>query len=198
MCVIHAGLDIPINKNQFGLGIPTVKENVPNIYDFIRSKKLQNDYNDEMVRQTWKYQKKYRFETKNELKKEFWNVEADAFKHTFGSADLYFKYGDAFSTIGGIYHEWNQDDNPQDEWNMDSWNNNQGREIAKEMAKEYDLSKLSTEQRNDILADKIMQRMRSGQLITHPDDNRIYKGGIEKNVFSFQNFLEAKGLKGKK
>ena len=178
-----------------GIGIAMPKENIPSIYDFIKSKKLQDDYNDEMVRQTWKYQKKYGFETKNEPKQEFWNVEADAFKHTFGSADLYFKYGDFGSLSGGIYHEWKQHKNPQGEWNMDSWNNNQGREIAKEMSKEYDLSKLSTEQRNDILADKIMQRMRSGQIITHPNDNRVYKGSIEKNVFSIQNFLEAKGIK---
>jgi len=34
-------------------------------------------------------------------------------------------------------HEWETKNNPQGEWNLDSWNNHQGREIAKEIKQEY-------------------------------------------------------------
>ena len=197
MCEVNAGLQIPLNKNQLRLGIPTIQGDFPNIQDFVKSKELQSDYNDEMVRQTWKYQKKYGFETRPEIGKEFWDVEADAFKHTFGSADLYLKYAKTWSFMSGIGHEWLQYKNPSEEWNMDSWNNNQGREIAKEIFREYGsgLSRITTEQRNDIIAEKVMKRMRTGQLITHPNDNRIYKDMVEKNIFTFQNLLEAAGIK---
>ena len=41
---------------------------------------------------------------------------------------------------------------------MDSWNNNKGREIAKEIKKEYGKSfyNLYKQQRDDIIAEKIM------------------------------------------
>ncbi|MBQ3641148.1 hypothetical protein II906_04375 [bacterium] len=112
-------------------------------------------------------------------------------------ADVYLKYGNVVSKTAGIGHEWEQYKNPPEEWNMDSWNNNQGIEIAKEMIRDYgdSLSTISPEQRNDIIADKVMQRMRSGQLITHPTELRYYKAGVEKNIFSFQRFLEKYGLK---
>ncbi len=197
MCEVNSGLQIPLNRFEFGLGIPLIQGDFPNIYDFIKSKDLQTNYNNEMVKQTWKYQKKYGFETNPKIGQEFWNVEADAFKHTFGSADLFLKYGKTWSFMSGIAHEWQQHKNPSNEWNMDSWNNSQGRQIATEMIREYgdNLSTISAEQRNDIIAEKVIQRMRNGQLITHPDDNRIYKGVIEKNIFTFQNLLEAVGIK---
>ena len=94
---------------------------------------------------------------------------------------MYFKYGDKWSTAAGIYHEHENIKNPFNEWNMDSWNNDQGRQIAKEMEKEYGskLKQMSQKQIDDIIAEKIMQRMRSGQLITHLNDKRLYKRGIE-------------------
>ncbi len=148
------------------------------------NKGLQAAFNDEMVRKTQYYQKKFGFEIRNKKGNEFWNNEADAFKHTFGSAELYFKYGEWGSLLGGIYHEWQTPKNPQGEWNMDFWNNNQGREIAKEILKEYGNRFMTFPQqyRDDIIASKVMQRMRRGELITHPDDKRIYKGWIEKKA----------------
>ncbi len=68
--------------------------NFKNAYKFIKSKQAQTDYNNEIVNKTWHYQKKFGFETSTRQGHEFWNNEADAFKHTFLSADLYFKYGD--------------------------------------------------------------------------------------------------------
>ena len=65
---------------------------------------------------------------------------------------------------------------------MDSWNNNQGREIAREIQKEYgdNFMKLSQQQRDDIIAVKVMQKMKDGQLITNPSDNRKFNGFFEK------------------
>ena len=97
---------------------------------------------------------------------------------------MYFKYGDKGSFIGGIYHENQTPNNPQGEWNMDSWNNNQGREIAREIQKEYgdNFMKLSQQQRDNIIAVKVMDRMRNGQLITNPNDKRKYTGVAENIV----------------
>ncbi len=158
--------------------------NFKNAYKFIKSKQAQTDYNNEIVNKTWHYQKKFGFETSTRQGHEFWNNEADAFKHTFLSADLYFKYGDIGSTVLGIGHELQTPSNPQGEWNMDSWNNNQGREIAREIQKEYgdNFMKLSQQQRDDIIATKVMDKMRSGQLITHPNDSRKYYGITENFV----------------
>lgn len=82
--------------------------------------------------------------------------------------------------------------NPQGEWNMDSWNNQQGREIAREIQKEYGdkFMHLPQQQRDDIIAGKIMYRMRNGQLITNPNDQRKYKGFIENFVNDLKNIQE--------
>lgn len=141
----------------------------------------KKNYNNEIVKKSMKYQKKYNFELNPKQGHEFWNNEADAFKHTFLSADLYFKYGEIGSIFGGIKHEWKTPNNPQGEWNMDSWNNNQGREIAKEIEKEYgnNFMKLPQEQRDGIIASKVIVRMRNGELITNPNDKRKYNRYVE-------------------
>ena len=146
------------------------------------NKQKQKEFNDEMVQKTWHYQKKYGFETNPRKGHEFWNVEADAFKHAFGSAQMYFKYGNLGSTIGGIYHENSTPNNPYNEWNMDSWNNNKGREIAKEIEKKYgkNFYNMSQQKRDDIIASNVMSRMKKGELITKPKDSRQYNGFIEK------------------
>lgn len=113
-----------------------------------------------------------------------WNNEADAFKHTYMGADLVLKMGQIPSLILGIIHENQTPNNPQGEWNMDSWNNNQGREIAREIKKEYgsNFEKFTQKERENIIADKVMQKMKNGELITHPDDNRKYEGWLENAV----------------
>ena len=72
-------------------------------YNFWKNEQAKKDYNDELVRKTWEYQKQYGFETNSRQGHEFWNVEADAFKHAFMSADLYSKYGNVGSTYAGIH-----------------------------------------------------------------------------------------------
>lgn len=59
--------------------------------------------------------------------------------------------------------------------NMDNWNNQQGREIAKEIIYQYGpLATIPSKKVNDIIAEKVMSRMRSGKLILNPDDKRKY------------------------
>jgi len=134
-----------------------------------------------MVSKTWKYQKKFGFETNPRKGHEFWNVEADAFKHAFGSAIMYFRYGNLGSIAGGISHESQTKNNPEGEWNMDSWNNDQGRKVAQEIIKEYgkDFYEKNPEKCENIMAAKIVYRMRNGELITHPSDKRKYRGPLE-------------------
>ena len=68
-----------------------------------------------------------------------------------------------------------------DEANMDLWNNNQGREIGQEITNElfsrygYKINYFELYPTiKNIIAEKVMQRMRSGQLITSPNDKRRY------------------------
>ena len=158
------------------------------------NKKLHAEYNDEIVRKTWEYQKQYGFETNPRQGHEFWNVEADAFKHAYMGADLYFKYGDIGSTIAGIQHESQTPNNPKGEWNMDSWNNNQGREIAREIQKEYgkNFENLSQRQKDDIIAAKVVERMKEGKLITNPNDDRVYKGIPENVVNQYKKWQDGR------
>ncbi|MGN0031742.1 MAG: DUF6973 domain-containing protein [Candidatus Gastranaerophilaceae bacterium] len=139
-------------------------------------------YNDKILRKTMEYQKKYGFELNPRQGHELWNVEGDAFKHAFMGADMALNLGQIPSLVIGIYHENETPNNPSGEWNMDSWNNQQGREIAKEIQKEYGkvFSKLPQKQQDDIIAEKIMQKMKAGQLITNPSDNRKFNGFFEK------------------
>ena len=151
------------------------------IYDFFNNEQKRKVYNDEIVNKTLHYQKKFGFKTSAQKGHEFWNNEADAFKHAYGGADMALKYGNPFSLGAGIYHEYQTPNNPPREWNMDSWNNHQGREIAREIQKEYGdkFLQLPEQQQSNIIAVKVMNRMRNGQLITNPTDARDYKGIIE-------------------
>ena len=67
------------------------------------------------------------------------------------------------------------------EANMDLWNNNQGREIGREITNElfsqygYKINYFELYPTiKNIIAEKVMQRMKAGQLITDPNDKRRY------------------------
>ena len=169
------------------------KDKTKNTINFFHDKNSREKFNDEMIKKTWYYQKKYGLKTNPRQGHEFWNVEADAFKHAFGSAYTYLEYGSNFSSFGGIFHELETPHNPQGEWNMDSWNNNQGREVAKEIEREYGdkFMQFSQQQRDDIIAVKIMNKMRNGDLITHPDDPRQYNGKFENFINGIKTLKES-------
>ena len=139
--------------------------------------KIKKEYNDLIYKKTKEYQKIYNFDI-GTGRHDTWNNEADAFKHAFMSADLSLKYTNIGSLILGNYHEIETNNNPKNEKNMDKWNNAQGREIAKELVKEYGnkLKNFSEQQKDDLIAKKVMQRMKSGKLITTPNDKRTYTG----------------------
>ena len=78
-----------------------------------KNEQLKKEYNDDIAQKTLKYQQKFGFETNPRKGHEFWNVEADAFKHAYGAADMYFKYGNLGSIWAGIDHESQTPNNPQ-------------------------------------------------------------------------------------
>ena len=134
------------------------------------------NYNNSIYAKTKKYQKIYGFQIGSGAH-DTWNNEADAFKHTFMQADLALKYTTGLSKLAGDYHENQASNNPPGEKNMDLWNNQQGRRIADQIKKEYgkEFYQLPESMQDDIIADKVMQKMRKGELITHPSDKRKYK-----------------------
>lgn len=144
------------------------------------------EYNNEIYAKTKKYQKIYGFEIGTGAH-DAWNNEADAFKHTFMQADLALKSTVGLSKLAGDIHEWQGDKNnhqPEGEKNMDLWNNEVGREISKEIRREYNpievIKHINSGKMDDIIADKIIKRMRKGELITHPSDSRKYRTPTQK------------------
>ena len=108
------------------------------------------------------------------------NNEADAFKHTYMQAYLSVFYFTQLAEYFGNDHEkrGNKKGQPAGEANMDLWNNQQGREIAEELKKEFggSLKKFFTDDAiKDIIADRVIKRMKNGQLITKPDDTRKFE-----------------------
>lgn len=146
------------------------------LIDFITNPQRNKDFNAEIDKKTKHYQKIYGFEISDNPKHPTWNNEADAFKHAFMQAILSRRYNDFISNSAGLYHEFEnlKSNNPKDETNMDLWNNNVGREIAKDVEKEIKLLKgpITETQIEDMYAKKIMEKMKSGDLITTPKDER--------------------------
>lgn len=65
-------------------------------------------------------------------------------------------------------------DQALDERNMDQWNNAVGREIAREIKTTIEGKNYTSQEIEDIVAEKVMQRMKKGDLITNPSDKRKY------------------------
>ena len=131
----------------------------------------------EMLKDTQKYQKQYGFNIG--VNNNAHNNEADAFRHAYMQSILALRYGTIIAKIVSNNHENQGNTNGQDpkEANMDMWNNHQGQEIYDEICKEYpNFKNLSEEHRKDIIARKVVQRMKSGKLITTPNDKRKYTG----------------------
>ena len=155
-----------------------------NEYKFSGISSPAKDFNDEIYAKTKKYQKIYGFEIGID-KKDTWNNEADAFKHTFMQARLTVQYNNSMAKAAGNFHEIDgnlRKGQTKGEENMDLWNNNIGRQIGKEIREEMDHERkiYTKEEVDDLIAAKVMQRMRNGDLITHPDDPRKFKTATEK------------------
>ena len=98
-----------------------------------------------------------------------WNNEADAFKHAYMSAILSIRYDEISSVTAGLKHEIENllDENKKSETNMDLHNNYEGYKIAREIKKDISKNDLDKNSKliEDIVAKKIVERMRKGKLI---------------------------------
>ena len=94
----------------------------------------------------------------------------------YGSALLYFKFGQLVSELAGIDHEAKTKNNPPKEKNMDYWNNSAGIKIAKDIEEEYGRSfrNLPIWEQKDKIAEKVVSAMKKGELITNLSDKRQY------------------------
>lgn len=143
------------------------------------------DYAEKTIEKAYKYSKKYRFKTTSGTRG--WNDETDAFRHAYMQADLTVKANAGLSQIAGDLHELEGDlinKQSSKEKNMDKWNNQVGRDIGKEINKEYNLAKrielIKSGQMDDVIANKVAQKLNNGELITNPNDTRKYKTPSEK------------------
>ena len=109
-----------------------------------------------------------------------WDDEIDAFRHAFmqayitansGAGNAKF-LGDAYEKIGDIMHS-----QPSGERNMDLWNNAIGREIGEEVKNETSHFRHLTTQEmfEDMIAEKIYNRMKNGEMITTIKDLRDFE-----------------------
>ena len=113
------------------------------------------------------------------------NGELDAFRHAYASARMTQEWGESLARKGGFRHEQNHP-NEMSEHVMDLYNNEFGRNVAKE-----NLSASAEE-----LANKIYQQgIKQGGLITSLDDSRIetYKEKYTKEMESFWLLTEHNG-----
>lgn len=133
-------------------------------------KRAETFFSNKMVNHTKHYQKKYGFDSKEgNFTFSTHNNEADAFKHTFMQAWLTVHLGEDEAKRLGDMHENDGKDRsqPSGEENMDLWNNNQGREIGKEVwstfsyKNGYDFATIPYTKFNDIIAEKVHQRMKA-------------------------------------
>ncbi len=137
-----------------------------------------DEFNKEMYAKTKKYQKQYGFEI-GTGSYDTYNNEADAFKHAFMQAVAQFNWGGVISRIGGYYHELDGylKNQPIAEANMDLWNNEIGREIGSQIKSTVALKRRSEypqERIENMIAEEIIKKMKNGELITSPKDNRSY------------------------
>lgn len=145
--------------------------------DYNLIKLLEKYYGQNVVKDIDFYQPKYGFDMGGN-NNTTWNNEADAFKHTYMQAQLVLFGGKYFAKYLGDRHERHGANRgqPSGEENMDLWNNHQGREIAKEIIREYGALQYPFSQKTkDIIAQKVMEKMQNGELITRPDDKRKYE-----------------------
>ncbi len=157
-------------------------------------------FSNKIVNDTIKYQQKYGFNIGEN--NSTWNNEADAFKHTYMQAILALRGNQQIAKILGDNHEKSGANRgqPLGEDNMDRWNNQQGRNIANEIIKEYGLQvKLYPNTKlSDIIAEKVIEKMQQGDLITKPNDTRIFHEKIftreEIGKMSSEDFLKNEKL----
>ena len=96
------------------------------------------------------------------------NNEGDAFKHTFMAAELTLLLGENLSRKICILQEDSNPHNPPAEREMDLHNDEVGIQIGKEVDEEtFSIIELFKSKDLDLIAERIMDEMKAGNLITH-------------------------------
>jgi hypothetical protein len=132
---------------------------------------------DECDEKSQQYQKKYNLKTNPIQEFKGADDEQDAFRHAFASAHFILT-GLPAKVLGNAWENFGPGssvNNPGSK-NMDLWNNAVGREIGSEILKEFGNTKnIAPETLDDMIAEKIIQKMKSGELITNPKDRRDFE-----------------------
>ena len=135
-------------------------------------KNYSKDYENKMIDKAYQYSKKYNL--KITAGTSGWNDEGDAF-------------WSAHEIQGNLQGQ------PTYEENMDRWNNLEGRKIAKDIKKEYspqEIKELSKSGKmDDIIAEKVMEKMKKGELITNPhtDKRKYTENSLMDKIFNLKN-----------
>ena len=130
---------------------------------------LNNEEKEYILKKAMEYQKILNIENEGGG----WNDTTDGFRHAWGSAYLALKYNDLISNAATSAYEFMEHSyQPQEEKEMDIWNNKIGREIAKELSKEYkDIDKTFTWQSiEDLIAVKALEKIENNELMTSTAD----------------------------
>lgn len=95
-----------------------------------------------------------------------YNNEGDAFKHCYSQAELTLWLGKSIANWIGVKHEDNNPYNTPAERTMDLHNNSVGRDIGSSIKKQYFFWFFKPW--DDMIAERIMEAMNKGLLITKP------------------------------
>ena len=136
--------------------------------------------NQAVLEATYKAQKRYGFKI-GTGEHATWNNEADAFKHAYMQWYLADKgllnvvKGNSFAKLLGDQHERETPNAPVGERNMDLWNNAIGREIYYELKNMSSYDILDENEKEKLVAKKIVEKMKAGEMITTPVDKRKFE-----------------------
>ena len=150
---------------------------------------LNNEEKEYILKKAMEYQKILNIENEGGG----WNDTTDGFRHAWGSAYLALKYNDLISNAATSAYEFMEHSyQPQEEKEMDIWNNKIGREIAKELSKEYkDIDKTFTWQSiEDLIAVKALEKIKNNELMTSTAD--LKKGNLLQGYIEYNEPLSLK------
>ena len=150
---------------------------------------LNNEEKEYILKKAMEYQKILNIENEGGG----WNDTTDGFRHAWGSAYLALKYNDLISNAATSAYEFMEHSyQPQEEKEMDIWNNKIGREIAKELSKEYkDIDKTFTWQSiEDLIAVKALEKIENNELMTSTAD--LKKGNLLQGYIEYNEPLSLK------
>ena len=150
---------------------------------------LNNEEKEYILKKAMEYQKILNIENEGGG----WNDTTDGFRHAWGSAYLALKYNDLISNAATSAYEFMEHSyQPQEEKEMDIWNNKIGREIAKELSKEYkDIDKTFTWQSiEDLIAVKALEKIENNELMTSTAD--LKKGNLLQGYVEYNEPLSLK------